>query len=302
MAEIPVVVVDAQRAGPSTGMPTRHEQGDLFLAALGGHGEIQRIVLAPVSVVGLLHPGDQRLQPGRAVPGAGDPDVATRSSACAPRASRRRTSRSSRSSTGSASTATARTARTAARRRASRAATCATSSPRSASRRWRSRARPAASTSRPAWSTTRPAGRARTRTTTAQMTDKRFSKLELARAGRARRRTTTATRTPTIGILSWGSTVGHRGRGDRRWPQQKGIKVAAMAPRMLWPLPDHQLRRSSSRSGWCWSPRSTTAGSSRAAARPLPARPRVRQRLLRRRSFTVARLVQEIEGVHQHAR
>src|SRR3954468_14621111 len=50
MAEIPIVVVDAQRAGPSTGMPTRQEQGDLFLAALGGHGEIQRIVLAPVSV------------------------------------------------------------------------------------------------------------------------------------------------------------------------------------------------------------------------------------------------------------
>lgn len=50
MAEIPCVVVDAQRAGPSTGMPTRHEQGDLYLAALGGHGEIQRVVLAPVSV------------------------------------------------------------------------------------------------------------------------------------------------------------------------------------------------------------------------------------------------------------
>lgn len=49
MAEIPVVVVDCQRAGPSTGMPTRHEQGDLNLAVYGGHGEIQRIVLAPVS-------------------------------------------------------------------------------------------------------------------------------------------------------------------------------------------------------------------------------------------------------------
>jgi 2-oxoglutarate ferredoxin oxidoreductase subunit alpha len=50
MAEIPVVVVDAQRAGPSTGMPTRHEQGDLYLAAFGGHGEVPRIVLAPTSV------------------------------------------------------------------------------------------------------------------------------------------------------------------------------------------------------------------------------------------------------------
>jgi 2-oxoglutarate ferredoxin oxidoreductase subunit alpha len=50
MAELPCVLVDAQRAGPSTGMPTRHEQGDLWLAAMGGHGEIQRIVIAPTSV------------------------------------------------------------------------------------------------------------------------------------------------------------------------------------------------------------------------------------------------------------
>ena len=51
MAEIPSVVIDCQRAGPSTGMPTRHEQGDLNLAVYGAHGEVQRIVLAPTSVV-----------------------------------------------------------------------------------------------------------------------------------------------------------------------------------------------------------------------------------------------------------
>ncbi|MBI3974000.1 MAG: 2-oxoacid:acceptor oxidoreductase subunit alpha [Chloroflexi bacterium] len=50
MAELPLVVVDAQRAGPSTGMPTRHEQGDLYLCAFGGHGEVPRIVLAATSV------------------------------------------------------------------------------------------------------------------------------------------------------------------------------------------------------------------------------------------------------------
>lgn len=50
MAEIPAVVVDCQRAGPSTGMPTRHEQGDLNLAVYGAHGETPRIVLAPTSV------------------------------------------------------------------------------------------------------------------------------------------------------------------------------------------------------------------------------------------------------------
>src|SRR5919199_3273741 len=50
MAELPVVVVDAQRAGPSTGLPTKHEQGDLYLAALGGHGEVPPIVLSVTGV------------------------------------------------------------------------------------------------------------------------------------------------------------------------------------------------------------------------------------------------------------
>jgi 2-oxoglutarate/2-oxoacid ferredoxin oxidoreductase subunit alpha len=50
MAEVPCVIIDAQRAGPSTGMPTRHEQGDLYLCAYGGHGEVPRIVVAATSV------------------------------------------------------------------------------------------------------------------------------------------------------------------------------------------------------------------------------------------------------------
>ncbi len=54
MAEIPAVVIDCQRAGPSTGMPTRHEQGDLNLAVFGAHGEVQRAVLAPTSVMDCL--------------------------------------------------------------------------------------------------------------------------------------------------------------------------------------------------------------------------------------------------------
>lgn len=49
MTETPLVIVDTQRAGPSTGMPTKSEQGDLFLVAYGGHGEIPRIVLAPAT-------------------------------------------------------------------------------------------------------------------------------------------------------------------------------------------------------------------------------------------------------------
>ena len=50
MAEIPLVVVDSMRAGPSTGMPTKMEQGDLNIALYGGHGEAPRIVLAARSV------------------------------------------------------------------------------------------------------------------------------------------------------------------------------------------------------------------------------------------------------------
>lgn len=50
VSETPVVIVDVQRAGPSTGMPTKNEQGDAFQAVFSSHGEIQRIVLAPATV------------------------------------------------------------------------------------------------------------------------------------------------------------------------------------------------------------------------------------------------------------
>jgi len=50
MSETPCVVVDVQRGGPSTGLPTKHEQSDLFLAIHGSHGDGGRIVLAVESV------------------------------------------------------------------------------------------------------------------------------------------------------------------------------------------------------------------------------------------------------------
>lgn len=48
-AEIPVVVADCQRVGPSTGQPTRHEQSDLSHLANLGHGEYPRLILAPAT-------------------------------------------------------------------------------------------------------------------------------------------------------------------------------------------------------------------------------------------------------------
>jgi 2-oxoglutarate ferredoxin oxidoreductase subunit alpha len=52
MTELPLIVIDVQRAGPSTGMPTRTEQSDLLFAMYGRHGE------APLPVIAALTPSD----------------------------------------------------------------------------------------------------------------------------------------------------------------------------------------------------------------------------------------------------
>jgi 2-oxoglutarate ferredoxin oxidoreductase subunit alpha len=49
IAEIPAVIVDSQRGGPSTGLPTKTEQSDLLLALHGSHGDAPRVVVAPTS-------------------------------------------------------------------------------------------------------------------------------------------------------------------------------------------------------------------------------------------------------------
>jgi len=50
MIETPVVIVDTQRGGPSTGLPTKQEQSDINALIYGTHGEIPKIVLAPSSI------------------------------------------------------------------------------------------------------------------------------------------------------------------------------------------------------------------------------------------------------------
>ncbi|EIT85155.1 pyruvate ferredoxin oxidoreductase subunit alpha [Fictibacillus macauensis ZFHKF-1] len=47
MTETPLVVVDTQRGGPSTGLPTKQEQSDLMAMIYGTHGEIPKVVMAP---------------------------------------------------------------------------------------------------------------------------------------------------------------------------------------------------------------------------------------------------------------
>ena len=49
-AEIPIVVIDVMRGGPSTGIPTRSEQADLNIAVYGMHGDAPHLVVAPQSI------------------------------------------------------------------------------------------------------------------------------------------------------------------------------------------------------------------------------------------------------------
>ena len=49
-SETPLVICNVMRSGPSTGMPTKQEQGDLNQMLYGGHGEIPRFVVAPTTV------------------------------------------------------------------------------------------------------------------------------------------------------------------------------------------------------------------------------------------------------------
>ena len=50
MGEIPLVVVNVQRGGPSTGQPTKAEQGDLLAAIFGSHGDAPKVVMAPSTI------------------------------------------------------------------------------------------------------------------------------------------------------------------------------------------------------------------------------------------------------------
>ncbi|WP_299236615.1 2-oxoacid:acceptor oxidoreductase subunit alpha [Natronomonas sp.] len=54
-SETPLVICNVMRSGPSTGMPTKQEQGDLNGMLYGGHGEIPRFVLAPTTISECFH-------------------------------------------------------------------------------------------------------------------------------------------------------------------------------------------------------------------------------------------------------
>jgi 2-oxoglutarate ferredoxin oxidoreductase subunit alpha len=55
MAELPIVIVDVQRGGPATGLPTKVEQGDLLSALFGQPGDSPKVILAPSSIEECFH-------------------------------------------------------------------------------------------------------------------------------------------------------------------------------------------------------------------------------------------------------
>ena len=60
--ELPMIVIDVQRAGPSTGMPTKTEQSDLLMALHGRHGESPLPVLAPTTPAGCFDTGFEAVE------------------------------------------------------------------------------------------------------------------------------------------------------------------------------------------------------------------------------------------------
>ena len=70
-AEIPAVIVDVQRTGPSTGMPTRTQQGDILACAYASHGDTKHILLFPGSPDECFHFAVGVVRSRRALPDAG---------------------------------------------------------------------------------------------------------------------------------------------------------------------------------------------------------------------------------------
>ena len=71
-AEIPAVVIDVQRVGPSTGMPTRTQQGDLLECAYASHGDTQAHSAVSGESGGVFRLRGQSVRSGGAFPDAGD--------------------------------------------------------------------------------------------------------------------------------------------------------------------------------------------------------------------------------------
>lgn len=226
MAEIPAVIVDVQRAGPSTGMPTKHEQGDLCLAVHGGHGDISRIVLAPTTVedcfyqaIAAFNLAEKYQTPVILLT---DTVLATRTQRI-PRPDLSRVRLEGRLLYEPGGDGRFQ------RYALTPSGVSAISVPGQAGGQYVATGLEHSELSRPRYDPV----------SHTQMTDKRFRKIEAA-AGDAPPADHFGDPGSDIGILTWGSTAGQAGEAVRTLGEQ-GTRVECLAPEMLWPLPDHQL-------------------------------------------------------------
>ena len=231
MAELPAVIVDVQRAGPSTGMPTKHEQGDINLAVSGGHGEIQRIVLAPTSVedcffqaVNAFNLAEQYQMP---VILLSDTALATRTERI-PRPDLSKVTLVPRllyEPNGSGLHDGERFKRYA----ITPNGISPMSVPGQAGGQYVATGLEHSDLGRPRYD---PESHSR-------MTEKRFRKLETAVAD-APAADRYGDASADIGIVTWGSSMGAVIEAVQR-AAEEGIAAEAIAPKMLWPIPDHQI-------------------------------------------------------------
>ncbi len=286
MAEIPCVVLDVQRGGPSTGLPTKHEQADLFLAALGGHGEGPRVVLAPTSVADCFQQAvhafnlAERYQVpvillSDTVLASRLTDVARPDLSALPRCERE-----------------------------------IDRAPRIDFERYRITASGVSPMSLPGTPNGQyvstglehdPRGRPRYDAPNhTAMSDKRFRKLEQARA-EAPEPFRYGDPQAEVGILTWGSTSGSVAQALDDLAE-RGLKLDMLAPRMLWPLPDHQVGeflRSKRRIAVVECNRSGQLATLVASRYPCPLH---RINVYGGSPFQRADLVRRLEEMHDHAR
>jgi 2-oxoglutarate ferredoxin oxidoreductase subunit alpha len=303
MAEIPVVIVDAQRVGPSTGMPTRQEQGDLFLAALGGHGEIQRIVLAPVSVtdcftqaINAFNLAEQFQLPvllmGDTTLGVRTESIPTPDISKHPIVNRLGINGANgHDANGNGASGAGLGIESGYKRYT---LTESGISP---------MAVPGQDGGQYVATGLEHNESGRPRSDAAnhrQMTEKRFNKFELARKS-APPAHYYGDQDSDVGILCWGSSWGTVIEAIDA-AAAKGMKVAAMAPRMVWPLVDDQLLPFIESKRVVLVPEMNYSGQFAQLLRARYLREVVSVTDYSGGVFTVSRLVQEIEGVHQHAR
>jgi 2-oxoglutarate ferredoxin oxidoreductase subunit alpha len=293
MAELPCVVADIQRAGPSTGMPTRHEQGDLYMACVGGHGEAPRIVIAPTSVedcfyqiINAFNLAEKYQTP---VVFLSDTVLAVRTQSI-PKPDLTQIQIVNRLTTADRNGAIPGAEGSFERYALTETGVSPMGIPGTAGGQYVATGLEHNTEGRPRYDPV----------THREMTDKRFRKMEHA-AKDAPPALHYGDPAAELGIVTWGSTAGTVIEAIDRAAEQ-GIKAELLAPRMLRPLPDHQL------ADWLRSKRVVLCPEvnySGQLADFLIARytvPLVKINTYEGRPFTVERLLQAMSEVTQHVR